>query len=186
MYSLAYCLVFWSKALSACPRAGTLSIPAHLVGRLGFRSNLRVSASYSIIALIQHYTALWVSQGSVVRVSASYGKCCNCGSKVIDPPRGYSWIQPREKQQDSITRGYSLKLANNRYHLVNDGRFPNSKSKIQIFFWKSKKNRNLDFFRYLLQILPNARLRPTCARSRHNSTKAFLIGKASASADMPR
>ena len=25
-------------------------------------------------------------------ISASYGKCCNCGSKVIDPPGGYSWI----------------------------------------------------------------------------------------------
>ena len=92
MYSLAYCLVLWSKAPSACPRAGTLSIPARLVGRLGFRS--KVSASYSIIALIQHYTSSWVGQGSVVRVSASYGKCCNIGSKVIDPPGDYSYIQP--------------------------------------------------------------------------------------------
>ena len=94
MYSLAYCLVFWSKAPSACPRAGTLSIPTRLVG---FKSKGQCqTASYSIIALIQHYTASWVGQGSVVRVSASYGKCCNGGSKVglIDPPGGYSWIQP--------------------------------------------------------------------------------------------
>ena len=38
MYSAAYCLVFRSKASSACPHTGTLSIPARLVGRLGFRS----------------------------------------------------------------------------------------------------------------------------------------------------